>query len=398
MKTSAQAFAFIKMGGFSHANDQVLRELQAQFPELEADIVDVDELRIVRKRDAVRLLFEAAKEYGLSACLSAERFRRHIPRTSYFFYRARELVLRRLKRRRYVFTFQTQSLFDASVPGVPHFIYTDHTHLANLAYPASAASTPLARTWVELERRAYLNARITFTMSANISRSLIEQYGCPPHRVQCVYAGCNVSAQQSNDPDGSRFANKNILFVGVDWERKGGPVLLEAFRSLRRAHTDATLTIVGCSPAINEPGCRVAGRVPLSAVADFYRSASIFCLPTLNEPFGLVFLEAFDHGLPIVATHVGAIPEFVLDGVSGYLVAPNDVGQLADRLTRLLDDPGRCAEFGSRGRQLVRERYSWQATGQRLAAHIRGSTNPTVEPGHEPPHELLPVLARHLAL
>jgi glycosyltransferase involved in cell wall biosynthesis len=93
-------------------------------------------------------------------------------------------------------------------------------------------------------------------------------------------------------------------------------------------------------------------------------------LPTLNEPFGLVLLEAFSYGLPIVATRIGAIPEIVEDGESGYLVGPQNRDDLADRLTTLLGDPARCAHFGERGRQRVRERYSWGETGRRIAAHI----------------------------
>jgi glycosyltransferase involved in cell wall biosynthesis len=369
MKANVSAFAFIKIDEFSHTNRHVLTQLQARFPDLRADVIDVGKLGILRK-DLPRFVLAVANEYGLSACVSRKRFHRHVVKTRHFFHRAREAMLQRLKGKNYAFTFQTQSLFDASSPGTPHFIYTDHTHLENLKYPVSTAITPLSYRWAELERSAYQNACMVFTMSDNISRSLVEQYGCPADRVECVYAGSNVSVAASENIDSGRFGVKNILFVGVDWERKGGPVLLEAFRSLRRSHPQASLTIVGCSPEINEPGVHVEGHVPISEVAKFYRSASIFCLPTLNEPFGIVFLEAFSYGLPIVATKLGAIPEIVLDGESGYLVRPQDVGQLAERLKELLDSPARCARFGVRGRQWVDERYSWEGTGHRLASHI----------------------------
>ncbi|MGA2563878.1 MAG: glycosyltransferase family 4 protein [Steroidobacteraceae bacterium] len=370
MKANVGAFAFIKIDEFSHTNRHVLSQLRARFPDLRADVIDVGELGILRK-DLPRFVLAVAKEYGLSACLSRKRFQHHVVKTRQFFHRAREALLQRLKGKNYAFTFQTQSLFDASIPGTPHFIYTDHTHLENLKYPVSAAITPMSRRWAELERSAYQNACMVFTMSANISRSLVEQYGCVADRVECVYAGSNVSVTASHDIDSARFGAKNILFVGVDWERKGGPVLLDAFRSLRRLHPQASLTIVGCTPEINEPGVRIEGHVPLSELAKYYRSASIFCLPTLNEPFGIVFLEAFSYGLPIVATRLGAIPEIVSDGESGYLVKPQDVGQLADRLNDLLENPARCAQFGLHGRQWVHERYSWEGTGHRLASHIR---------------------------
>jgi glycosyltransferase involved in cell wall biosynthesis len=358
------------MGEFSHTNRRVLEQLRSRFPQHEPDVIDVGEMRIVGKRNLPPLALDVARQFGLSAFAGSERFRRHLPKTSYFFHRARRALLQRLESRRYAFTFQTQSLFDASIPGTPHFIYTDHTHRENLKYPAWTAATPFSREWVELERGAYHNASMVFTMSENISRSLVQDYGCPLQRIACVRAGSNVSAAAREIIDRGRFHAKNILFVGVDWERKGGPILLEAFRLLRDAHPDAALTIVGCAPRIHQAGVRVVGRVPLTEVAGYYRTASIFCLPTLNEPFGLVFLEAFSYGLPIVATRIGAIGEIVQDGESGYLVAPQSADELADRLRRLLDDPLLCERLGSRGHDWVDRRYSWDATGRRIAAHI----------------------------
>lgn len=393
-----RSFAFIKMGGFSHTNDSVLKQLQARFPELEASVIDVGDFRIIRKSSLPRLALAVAREFGLPAFRDGEHFLRRMLRTSYFFHRAREALLERLQGRRYAFTFQTQSLFDASCPGTPHFIYTDHTHLENLRYPAAAGAVPVSRSWAGLERSAYQNANMVFTMSSNISRSLVEQYGCSEQKVECVYAGSNISAAASENIDGSRFAARNILFVGVDWERKGGPVLLDAFRSIRRSHPDATLTIVGCSPRINEPGVAVEGRVPLSEVDKYYRSASIFCLPTLNEPFGLVFLEAFSYGLPVVATRIGAIAEIVSDGQSGYLVKPQNAIELADRLRRLLDHPARCAQFGAHGRWWVSQRYSWDETGQRLASRIHRVARLAIRRKTEPPRPFKPAVSRSVAI
>jgi glycosyltransferase involved in cell wall biosynthesis len=371
-------FAFIKIGEFSHINHQVLAQLQARFPHLEPTVIDLRDLHVVRKRDVPGLVLSVAGEFGPSACLSAKKLRWHMHKTSYMFRRTRAALLQRLRGTNFAFTFQTQAMFDASLPDIPHFIYTDHTHLENRNYPVPEAATPLSLTWAAMEKGAYQNARMVFTMSRNISRSLISEYGCSPQRVKCVYAGSNVSAEVSGDIDNSRFSAKNILFVGVEWERKGGPVLLEAFRLLRRAHPEARLTIVGCSPQISEPGVHIEGRVPLAEVARYYRSASVFCLPTLNEPFGLVFLEAASFGLPVVATRIGAIPEIVMDGKSGYLVEPQNAAELAARLGDLLRDPRRAEQFGAAGRDWVSRRYSWEETGQRLFSHIKRATRSSV--------------------
>jgi hypothetical protein len=366
-----RSFAFVKIGDFSSANERILGQLCQQFPDLEPDVIDLQSFPVMNRSDAIPAFLGVLREYGPLACLTRSRLRARAMRTRYYFEKVRAQLLQRLSRKQYAFTFQTQSLFDASVPGTPHFVYTDHTHLANLTYPAGSRPALASRQWRQMEKSVYTHARLNFTMSSHIARSLIEDYDCAPSAVQCVYAGSNVMAPALEDLGRERFAQKRILFVGIDWERKGGPALVEAFREVRRSHPTAELVIVGCTPRITVPGCRIVGRVPLSVVSGFYRSASVFCLPTTVEPFGFVFLEAFAHGLPIVASDIAAIPGFVEEGLSGHMVACNDVAQLAQRLNELLGDPARCAAFGARGRALVRERYTWQLTGERIAAHIR---------------------------
>jgi hypothetical protein len=178
----APGFAFIKIGEFSHINQQVLALLQARFPHLEPTVIDLRDLHVVRKRDVPGLVLSVAREFGLSACLSTKRLRWHMHKTSYMFRRTRAALQQRLRGKNFAFTFQTQAMFDASLPDIPHFIYTDHTHLENRNYPVPEAATPLSLTWAAMEKGAYQNARMVFTMSRNISRSLIGEYGCSPQR------------------------------------------------------------------------------------------------------------------------------------------------------------------------------------------------------------------------
>jgi glycosyltransferase involved in cell wall biosynthesis len=261
-----------------------------------------------------------------------------------------------LSRRRYRFTFQTQSLFDASQAGTPHFVYTDHTHLANLYYPSFDESNLYSRRWICLESSIYRNAALNFTMSSHVSRSLVEHYGCESGKIECVSIGSNVAGPEAHELSDARYASRRILFVGIDWERKGGPLLVKAFRKVLGLMPDARLTIVGCSPTIDVPNCEVLGRLPLDEVGAQYRRAAVFCMPTQNEPFGVVFLEAFEHRLPVVATRIGAVPDVVQEGVSGHMVETADVDALADRLYRLLVSPGLCKQFGESGHAQMRAR------------------------------------------
>lgn len=367
-----QKIAFIQKGRVPLASAYVARALQANFPQFEVEIIDIKQMLSRRKDIELANLLYTLKEYGRDISARRKPAKASFFRTTYLFRQIKALMARRLNSREYVFSFQMQSLYDASRAGLPHFVYTDHTNLANLRYPLQDHSRLFSDAWVRLERGIYQNACHVFTRSRNITRSVVEQYGCDAGKVTCVYAGSNARFDGA-PPDNDGYRNKNILFVGVDWERKGGPELVAAFRQVLRVHPDAQLTIVGCTPRVDVPNCRVIGRIPLADVAEQYRRASVFCLPTWLEPFGIVFIEAFAHRLPVVATRVGAIPDFVIPGESGYLVEPGARDCLAQALTALLDDPDRCRAFGARGYDIVRENYTWEKVGRRMRQTIAAS-------------------------
>jgi len=272
------------------------------------------------------------------------------------------------QKKNYTFTFQTQSFFDVSFPGVPNFLYTDHTHLANLYYPEFNLKKLYPKKWINLEKSVYKNSAINFTMSTHVSQSINEHYHCSKDKIKNVYVGSNSEPTTTHNDD--RYKKQNILFLGVAWERKGGPQLIKAFKIVREALPDATLTIVGCSPKIEVENCTIIGRVPLNEVNQYYGQASIFCLPTRLEPFGIVFIEAFSNKLPVIASNIGAIPDFVSEGKSGYAVDPDDTESLAAHLIELLSSPTKCKEFGEAGFNLVKDRYTWESTGKRLHEEI----------------------------
>lgn len=293
--------------------------------------------------------------------------------TPYLFHRYRRMTRPLIERLAPRFTFQTQSLWDTSRPGIPHFLYTDHTHLENLRYPGNEDFALAHPRWLELEKQAYQNATHVFTMSRNVRRSVIEDYEVDPGRVTCAFAGINAVLPEVTASRAGQ--GKNILFVGVEWQRKGGPFLLEGFRSVRRHHPDATLTIVGCSPEIEEPGVEIVGRIARENVARYLEQASIFCLPTLREPFGIAFLEAYRYRLPVVGTRIGGIPDFVNHGKSGFLVPAAEAEPIAEALKKLLDDPEMARQFGETGYRETVERYTFANTARIMRGVIEPLLN-----------------------
>ena len=263
---------------------------------------------------------------------------------------------------------QTMCAPTERAPGKPYVIYTDNTFpLMRRGWPAGAASSrSAARRWQERERRTAQGAGAVFTMSGFVRESFITDYGVDPDRVHAVGAGANRMLPSLEEPwDGPPTA----LFVGFDFERKGGRAVVEAWRRVVRDMPEARLRVIGRGrPSEDDPpGISFEAPVPGGALADLYRQATLFVLPSIFEPFGFAFLEAMGHGLPVVAADTCAMPEIVEDGVTGSLVPPGDPEPLAAALLDLLRDRDKARAMGRRGYHRVRERWQWSHVADRMA-------------------------------
>ena len=366
---AGRRIAFVRQGDRPRLNAQLGRMLGELYPEHEVD--DLDVLHLVRRR---RVRFAGVAVAGLVENTWRVARRRISPKqaiiTSSSFERAvRREVGRRVSADTHDFTFQSQSLFSAAVPGVPHFVYTDHVHLANLAYPGFDRRALAGRRFVAREQRGYQTACRVFVRSQHVRNVLLSTYGVPPEHVVDVGVGPNVRPAAR---DGDAWHGGRIAFVGVDWERKGGPVLLDAFRRLHAERPTTRIEIVGCTPPVEGPGVTVHGRLPEHEVAALLAECDVFCLPTRAEPFGVAFIEALHAGLPVVGTRLGAVPDFVHDGKTGRLVEPDDVDGLHAALQALVDDPDSARAMGSAGRALARRRYDWPSVMEAIERGVDG--------------------------
>ena len=174
--------------------------------------------------------------------------------------------------------------------------------------------------------------------------------------------------------DGAGDALQDILFLGNLHERKGILVLLEAFARLAPALPAARLVVAGDGPLRAEVERRVAGqggRVELLGSVErdraraLMQTCSVYCCPSLGEPFGMTALEAMACGKPVVATDAGGLGYLVPDD-GGRKVAPGDVEALAAALRETLPSPGLRSAMGAVNRRVVEERYSWRAVVDRL--------------------------------
>jgi alpha-maltose-1-phosphate synthase len=235
------------------------------------------------------------------------------------------------------------------------------------------------------EAAIYEKLDLVFTMSEHLRASFIDDFGVPAARVVNIGAGVNLeSVPQPRDWE-EHPPGRQLLFVGVDFERKGGAILLEAFRAVKARFPDSVLHIVGPPklhiPASQSQGVVHHGFLDKSHPADqvilqqLLSTCSIFVMPSLHEPFGIAPLEAMLHELPAVVTDAWALREMVTPGRTGELVRRADSEDLADKLVSLLADPARIAGMGAAARSFVLGYYTWDSVVSRLLDAIDGYSN-----------------------
>jgi len=156
------------------------------------------------------------------------------------------------------------------------------------------------------------------------------------------------------------------LFVGGDFERKGGPLLLEVFRQSLRDCCE--LHLVTKSRVEDEPGVYVYGGFGPNdpGLRDLYQRCDALVLPSRADTYSFVSLEAMACGLPVISCPVGGIPEIIRHGETGFLIPPDDGGALLDAIRVLLHDRERAAELGLAGRKLAEEEFDAATSARRI--------------------------------
>lgn len=222
------------------------------------------------------------------------------------------------------------------------------------------------------------NADAVITTSDYCRRAIQQHYGVAEQSIYLVPEGIDLKRWRRIERDTPRRSDgATILCVARQYPRKHIADLLRAMPLVRAAVPNARAIIVGDGPehaslralaADLRLGSAVdlVGAIPDDdVVAQMYYRADVFCLPSVQEGFGIVFLEAMASGLPIVATTAAAIPEVVPHRYAGVLVPPGNVGALAEALIELLRNPDQRAMYGAFGREYV-EAYDWDRVADRF--------------------------------
>jgi glycosyltransferase involved in cell wall biosynthesis len=195
-------------------------------------------------------------------------------------------------------------------------------------------------------------------------------YGIDEEKIKVVGLGRNFEPVAGGERD---WTTPRFLFIGVDWERKGGPAVLASFTRVRERHPAATLDLVGGHPAaIDAEGVRGHGRLSLGSAGERERleallgNATCMVLPSAFEAFGIAYVDAGAHGVPSIGTTIGGAADAV--GAGGVLVDPADPIAL-ERAMLDLCDAGTARRLGALASTNA-GRLTWPKVAERVLAAL----------------------------
>jgi glycosyltransferase involved in cell wall biosynthesis len=237
-----------------------------------------------------------------------------------------------------------------------------------------------------LEQKALDRASIAIYASGWAARSAIAEYGADPSKVKIVPFGANMPVDRTRRDVELIIANRpgdvcRLLFVGVDWHRKGGDLALKIASRLHDSGVRCELTIVGSNPDIPESMrdlVNVAGFVSKKTrqgreqLEQLFSSSHFLVMPSRAECFGVVFAEAASFGVPSIASDVGGIPSAIRDGVNGFTFPLRTIVEdAADRISQLWSNSRGYDDLCLSSFADARERLTWDAAGRAVADILR---------------------------
>jgi glycosyltransferase involved in cell wall biosynthesis len=224
--------------------------------------------------------------------------------------------------------------------------------------------------------RVYRSADAVLALT-NSEKSELERLGVASDRVHVIYGGGDEPMQAS----AARFWQKIgastrdlVLYLGQLYEYKGVSQLFAAAESLHRRGFDFDVALIGPQTPFSRrffkgrtrPWLHVTGPVDNQTKWDALQAASVLCVPSSQESFGRVYLEAMSIGKPVIGGRIPAVSEVVEENRTGLLVDPSSPAELERALEKVLTDRDLAARLGSAGRERVARRFTWNRVAERV--------------------------------
>lgn len=247
--------------------------------------------------------------------------------------------------------------------------------IRNISFALARDAILFQPSWAVLTNIEYHCADKVIAVSKAMAQEAAGYYGLPEDKIVVIPNGVCLPSL-SKVPMQDQNAGHIVLFVGRLIWRKGVRFLIEALPQILTEYPDAELQIVGNGEQKSileerikkfsiENSVRFLGKVSPERLVSLYHEADVYVQPSLYEPCGLAIMEAMSFGKPVVATHVGGIPELITNGVGGLLVEPENSLQLATAITTIFSDESLGRRLGGNARKRVEREFTWKAIAEK---------------------------------
>lgn len=270
---------------------------------------------------------------------------------------------------------------------LPAFTYAQQHRIPFLCTPFVHLGEPGSRAIVRYYSMRHqidlLRRSDRVMVMTGLERDFLASRGVPRNRLRVV--GVGVTPAEVQGGDGARFRAEQhidgplVLFIGALAYDKGAIHLIEAMQRLWRDGYVATLALIGAPlahfdafyarlPAADRARIRLLPYAPDAVKRDALAAADVFALPSRTDSFGIVFLEAWCYGVPVIGARAGGIPDVITEGRDGLLVRFGDVAGLARAIRLLLDDRRLAQRLGAAGRAKTLHDLTWERVYARARA------------------------------
>lgn len=258
------------------------------------------------------------------------------------------------------FTYQDMSysggLYVKSLQNKYHFLWEA---AGNNRY----SKTELLRR-VKRQKKEYQNSQASLWMGKWIYEYMKTEFPSLSDKFYHIGGGTNMDV---NKVDVSKKFGNKFLFVGRDYKRKAGDLVLDAFKIVREKYMpNAELHIAGPKEQSFESvdGVYFYGDIDYAKVGELMNICDVFCMPSRFEAYGLVFVESLIYGLPNVARNFFEMPYFIKEGKDGYLITNDDPTKYADLMYKAISNHDLINSVQSHREEYIKE-YSWDSVALR---------------------------------
>lgn len=260
-------------------------------------------------------------------------------------------------------------------------------------YPEFSGVSPFGRSeGQQIETLAIQRANASAYPSDWAVESACEDYASPRDSTFKVSFGANLNEPPARAATINRSIDGtvNLLLVGVDWGRKGGPIALECLISLLERGVDAQLTVLGCKPPAEVHHPRLFVTPFLSKhdaeqrkqIAQLFLNAHFMLLPTRADATPIVTCEASAFGLPTLATNTGGLQGSITGGVNGFLLPENARGDAyADKIIDVIANPDEYRALVISTRNEFETHLNWDAWGRAMRPIFEKVLGRSIDPG-----------------